>query len=132
MSGLYAKFKQALLEKQISIPADTIKIVLVDAGQYTVNLATHEFLSDIAAGARVAISAALTGKTTTGGVFDCDNLSISGVSGPSIEALVFFQDTGSAATSRLLSYHDGGLGLPLTVSGGAVNIQIHASGVFAL
>ncbi len=132
MSGLYKKFKQALLEKQVSFVSDTIKICLVDAAQYTVNLNTHEFLSDIPAGARIATSEALGSKTTTDGVFDCADLSITGVSGPSIEAAVFFFDTGNPATSRLISYHDGGLGLPLTVSGGAVNIQVHASGVFAL
>jgi hypothetical protein len=121
-NALYDKGRESFLKGEIAIATDNIKAVLVDTGAYTVNLATHQFLSDIAAGARIATSGNFTTKTTAAGVFDADDLALAGVSGASVEAVVIYQDTGSAATSRLIAYIDTATGLPVTPNGGGINI----------
>lgn len=123
MSNLiYDKARQKFLDGAISWTTDTIKVVLVDSGAYTVNSATHEFLSDIAGGARIATTGALTTKTSTAGVADSDDPSFGNVSGVSAEAIVIYKDTGSAATSPLIAYIDTATGLPVTPNGGVINV----------
>lgn len=133
-NALYAKGKQALLDADIDWSADNIKIVLVDTALYTVNLATDQFLSDIAGGARIATSANLSGKTSTGGVADANDVTLSAVTGASIEAIAVYKDTGSAATSPLLAYIDTATGLPVTPNGGDIVVQWDngANRIFAL
>lgn len=120
---MYDKAYEAFGNAQINWLADTIKVVLVDTGTYTLNAATHEFLSDIPSGARIVTSAALTGKTNVLGVLDAADASWPAVAGPSGEAVVIFKDTGTAATSRLIYYLDTASGLPVTPNGGDINIQ---------
>lgn len=122
MSALYGKYRQKALAGDVSWRDDTIKAVLVDTADYTVSINTHEFLSDIPSGARVATSAALTGKTVTLGVADADDVSFVTVVGDESEALVLYVDTGSAATSSLVAYIDAATGLPITPDGGNVNV----------
>lgn len=122
MSALYGKGRQKFLTGDLSWRDDTIKAVLVDTNDYTVSINTHEFLSDIPTGARVAVSPALTGKTTTLGVADADNVSFATVVGDESEALVLFKDTGDPATSPLVAYIDSADGLPVTPDGGNVNV----------
>ena len=99
-----------------------IKVVLVDTGAYTYS-AAHEDLADIAAGARIATSGGLASKTSTGGVCDAADVVVSGVTGTTVEAVVVYKDTGTAATSPLIAYIDTGTGFPLTPNGGAVTVQ---------
>ena len=121
-NALYDKGRQAFAGGAINWTSDTIKAVLVDTGQYTVNLASHQYLSDIASGARIATSAALTTPTDTAGVCDADDVSIGSVSG-NVGAIVLYKDTGSASTSPLIAYLDTGSGLPVSnLSGATVNI----------
>lgn len=122
-NALYDKARERFLRGQLDWLTDTIKVVLVDTGNYSVNLAAHEFLSDIPSAARVAISGALTGKTATGGVADADDVTIAAVSGPTVEALVIFKDTGNPSTSPLIAWIDTASGLPFTPNGGDVTIQ---------
>lgn len=122
-NALYDKARERFLMGQLDWLTDTIKVVLVDTGNYSVNLAAHEFLSDIPSAARVAISGALTGKTATGGVADADDVTIAAVSGPTVEALVIFKDTGDPSTSPLIAWIDTASGLPFTPNGGDVTIQ---------
>lgn len=121
-NALYDKGREKFLTAGISWSADTIKAVLVDAADYTVNLATHEFLSDVPSGARVATSAAFTTKTTTAGVADAADITFTAVTGDPSEALVIYKDTGSAATSPLIAYIDGATGLPVTPNGGDITV----------
>lgn len=124
-NGLYANGKQRLLghaTEGIDLINDNLKAVLVDTATYTVDLANHDYLSDIPSGERVATSANLTGKTTTGGVFDAADVTFSSVTGDSVEAIVIYKDTGTDTTSPLIAYIDTATGLPITPSG--VNITI--------
>jgi len=122
-NGLYAKFKELLLGGDIDLAADNIKVVLVDTADYSVNLATHDFLDDVAAGGRVATSANLGSKSITGGVFDAGNVTFSAVTGDVSEALIIYKDTGDAATSPLIAYIDTVTsGLPVTPNGGDITV----------
>ena len=122
-NALYDKGRQAFLEGAINWSSDTIKIVLLDAADYTVNLATHDNLDDIPAAARVATSSALTGKTTTDGVADADDVVLSSVTGDQSEAFAIYKDTGVESTSKLIAYFDTATGIPVTPNGGNITVQ---------
>lgn len=126
-SGLYDKGRQKFLDGAINWSSDNIKLVLVDTGAYTVDLATHEFLSDIAGGARIATSGNLASKTSTAGVADAADVTLTAVTGATVEALVLYKDTGTAGTSALIAYIDNftvnGGSPPLTPNGGDVTVQ---------
>lgn len=121
-NALYDKAREAFATGGINWTADTIKVVLVDTGAHVPNLATNQYLSDIAPAARVATSGPLTGKTATAGVCNAANVNFSAVSGASVEALVIYKDTGNAATSSLIALIDTATGLPVSPNGGDINI----------
>lgn len=121
-NALYDKGREGFLGGEIDWEGDVIRAVLIDAGDYTVNLATHQFLSDIPPAARVAVSAGLAGKTAVNGVADANDLTFPAVSGDPAEALVIFQDTGTEGTSRLIAYIDTATGLPVTPNGGDISV----------
>lgn len=114
---LYDKGRKAFLDGDIDWLNDTIKVVLVDGADYTPLVATHEFLADIAAIARVATSPALANKSSTAGVADADDVTFAAVAGDTSEYLVIYQDTGNAATSRLIAIIDTATGLPVIPNG---------------
>lgn len=119
-NALYDKGREKFLRGEISWSSDTIKAVLVDTADYTASLSTHEFLSDIPAGAREETSGALASKTTTAGVADAADVTFTAAAGDPCEALVLYKDTGSAATSPLIAYIDTATGLPVVLNGGDV------------
>ena len=121
-NALYDKGREAFLTGGINWSGDSIKAVLVDTGAYTVNLATHQFLSDIPAGARIATSANLSAKTVAAGVADAADSLFTAVSGASVEAVVLYKDTGTAGTSALIAYIDTASGLPVTPNGGDITV----------
>jgi hypothetical protein len=130
-SALYTPFKKLLLDGDIDLLTDNIKVVLVDAADYTFS-AAHDFLDDVAAGARVATSGNLASKTTTSGSFDSDNVTFTAVTGDVSEAVILYKDTGVASTSPLIAYIDTATGLPVTPNGGDITVTVHASGWFSL
>lgn len=121
-NAIYDKGREAFLNGGINWGADTIKAVLVDAADYTRDLAAHQFLSDIPAGARVATSAALTGKTSTAGVADAADVTFTTVTGDQAEYIVLFKDTTNPATSPLIACIDTATGLPVTPGGGDITV----------
>lgn len=121
-NALYDKGREAFLNADIDWAADNIKVVLVDTGAYTVNLSTHDFLDDVAGGARIATSGNLSGKTSTAGVADADDVTFTAVTGVQSEALVIYKDTGTASTSPLIAYIDTATGLPVTPNGGDISV----------
>ena len=121
-NALYDKGREKFLRGEIAWQTDTIKLVLVDLADYTLSISTHEFLSDIPSGARVATTAALGSKTTTAGVADAADPVFSAASGDQSEALVIYKDTGSAATSPLIGFIDTATGLPVLPNTGDINV----------
>jgi hypothetical protein len=134
-NNLYPKWKEALLQGSAnSALTGTVKFMIIDAADYTYS-AAHDFLDDVPAAARVATSAAVSSKTYTDGVFDCADVTFSGVSGDQAEALIGFIDTGTESTSRLVCYLDtAASGLPVTPNGGNITVtwDSGANKIFAL
>lgn len=122
-NALYDKGRQKFLEGNISWNGDSIRCVLIDTAGYSVDLAVHEFLSDIPLAARVSTSSALTGKTTTAGVANANPVTFAGVSGAQSEAIVIYKDTGAEATSPLIAYLDTATGLPVTPNGSDIIVN---------
>jgi len=123
-NALYGKGREKFLMGDIHWDTDNIKAVLVDTNDYTVSIDTHEFLSSVAVGGRVATSGNLDGKTVTLGVADANDVTFTAVTGDVSEALVLILDTGDPATSPLIAYIDTvASGLPVTPNGGNILIQ---------
>lgn len=124
-NALFTPAKESFISQNPSIDmdSDNIKVVGVDHGTDTPVPATDQFLSDIAAGARIFTTANLASKSVTGGVFDAADITTTGVSGASTESIVVYKDTTVAGTSPLVAYFDTGTGFPFTPNGGEVTIQ---------
>ena len=119
---LYNKAREKLIAQTISWPNDTIKAVLIDTAQYTFS-ASHEFLSSVPAGARVAtLSGQLTSKTYVSGELDAADTTITAVAGVTVEAVILYVSTGTDSTSSLFAYIDTATNLPLTPNGSDVTI----------
>ena len=120
-NALYAKGKEKLLTAAINLSSDTIKAALVSTS-YAQNLATDEFYSTISA-VVLNTPATLGTKTVTAGVFDAADVTFTAVTaGSTVEAIVIYKDTGSAATSPLIAYIDTVTGFPLATNGGDITI----------
>lgn len=130
-NALYPKWKEAISQGTAnSSLTGTVKVALVDTGTYTYSVA-HEFQTSLTG--VVGTAQTLGSKTYTNGVFDAADPTFPSVSGNTAEAIVIYIDTGSSATSRLVSYVDTGVtNLPVTPNGGDIGIQFNASGIFAL
>lgn len=133
-NAMFDKGLENLWAGSIDWSTDNIKVVMVDHGTDTPNVSTDEFLSDITAGARIATSGNLTTKTVTAGVVDAADITISSVSGATVESLVVYKDTGTDATSPLIAFIDttSDASLPFTPNGGDVTIQWNASGIVSI
>lgn len=117
---LYDFARQRFLEAQINWMTDTIKVILVNNGAYTPQTSVHQYLSDIPTSARIAGPVTLTSKATTGGAADAADVTFTSVTGPSIESIIIYADTGVEATSPLIAYIDTATGLPITPNGGDI------------
>lgn len=132
-NALYPKWKEQLLQftANNNLSAGTVKVALVDTGTYTYNSA-NQFYSSVSS-AVVGTPQTIGTKTFTNGVFDGADVTFTAVTGSSVEALVLYVDTGSAATSPLVAFIDTSVtGLPVTPNGGDISITWNASGIFQL
>lgn len=120
-NALYDKGRNAFLEGKIDWVDDTIKVVLIDSADYSVDLANDEFLNDVPSAARIS-TATLSGKTAVDGIADADDATFDNVTGDEAEALVLYKDTGQESTSPLIAYIDSATGLPVTPSGSDIVI----------
>ena len=102
---IYPSARESYLTGGLDWSSDDIRVVLCDSG-YTYS-AAHDFLSDVPGGARLAVSGSLTGKTTTDGVADADDVTFPTVAaGDTVTSLVVYKHTGTDATSNLILYMD--------------------------
>lgn len=106
-SVLYPKGKAHLLglATKVDLVADNIKVLLIDTADETYN-AADEFHSDITGAGIVATSGNLASKTVTSGVFDAADITITAVTGDTVEALVIYKDSGVSASSPLICWMD--------------------------
>lgn len=135
-NALYNPFKQQLLDNStaLDLDGDVIKCSLIDAADYTFSAAHDEYSGasrDVPAAAIVAESAALGSPTCTNGTFDTADFSFTAVTGDQSEDLILWDDT--ITNDRLMVFYDTGMtGMPVTPSGGNINVTVNASGWFAL
>ena len=122
-NALYDKGREGFLDGSIDFDTDDIRCILIDAADYTVDLALHDNLDDVPAAARVAVSGALASKTVDAGVADAADVTFSSVTGDQCEAIVIYKHTGVESTSRLIAYIDSATGLPVTPNGGDITVQ---------
>lgn len=101
------------------------------SGGVVINLSTEEDLADIPAGARVAVSGALAGKSATAGILDANDFAFSSVSGDVSEALIYYFHTGTEATSTLLFVVAESSDLPITPDGNNINVT-HPAGTYKI
>ena len=129
-NDMYAKGRQNFLAGSIDYDADEIDTILTDAADYTRNLATHDALDDVAAAARVSISAAIAGKSNTDGTLDANDTVHSAVSGDPTEEIILYLDSGGAETADLLICNFD-TSVSATPNGGDITIQWNALGIVA-
>lgn len=123
-NALYDTYREKALNADVDWSADNIKVTLVRG--YTPNASTHNDLADVtgAGGTLVATSGNLASKTSTAGVADAADVTLTSVaSGASCDHLVIYKDTGTAGTSDLIAVIDTATGLPITPNGGDITIQ---------
>lgn len=132
----YAIQMSAYFKGTYDLATATVKLALVNiaGGHYSPNFITDQYLSAIASGDRIALSAALTGVSVTqasgpSSIFNASNTVFSAVSGSAAGAMVLFIDTGNPATSPLLAYFDSYSGLPVTPTGADINVAFNGSGI---
>lgn len=120
-NALYDAGRQGFLDGSIDWDTNTIMLVLTDHGGDTPNVTTDDNLDDISAGT-VATSSALTSPTTTAGVADAADVTLTAVTGNSVESINLYKSTGTPSTSRLIAYIDTATGLPVTPNGGDITV----------
>ena len=103
---------------------DAIRTALVDAADYTVDLATHEFrdAAGLAAGIEETSGLMVLVDAAADGIVDASDVVFTGTTGDPCEGILVYQDEGSAAADRLLFWWDSASGLPVTL-GGDVTVQ---------
>lgn len=126
-SQLYPQGGAHLLGKatKVDLVADNIKILFY-AGSYN---GVHEFVSDLTGASIIARSGNLAGKTTTNGVFDANDLTVTAVTGSAFTHVILYKDTGTDSTSPLIAIFDV---TSFTPTGADVAVVFNASGLFAI
>lgn len=122
-NALFDKGREGFLDGSIDWDTNNIKLSCIDHADDTPAPATDTNWSDILAAARVATSANLASKTVTAGVADAADVTLTAVTGDPFESIVFFADTGTESTSRLIAFVDTATGLPCTPNGGDITVQ---------
>lgn len=132
-NGLYSAGREGYLAGNLDFDANDVRVILIDAADYTRDLSTHDRLDDVAAGARVAVSSALGSKTTTAGTADAADVTWTSVTGDVSEEVIGYYHTGTESTSYLIWNMDTfASGMPVTPNSGNITIAWNASGIFTL
>ncbi len=133
-NAIYPKYKEAVIQAAAnSSLAGTVKVALVDTGTYAY-AATHEFFSSLTGVVGTPQTLAGTKSYTDGKFSVTGSVTFSAVTGASVEALVYYIDTGTAGSSRLVAFVDTGqTGLPVTPNGGDITVNFdQTNGVFTI
>jgi hypothetical protein len=126
-SQLYPQGAAHIIGKatKVDLIGDNIKILFY-SGAFN---GAHEFVSDLTGASIIARSGNLAGKTSTGGVFDANDLTVTAVSGAAFTHVILYKDTGADGTSPLIAIFDVST---FTPNGGDVNVVFNASGLFSI
>jgi hypothetical protein len=120
-NALYDTGRNAFLRGDLSWNSHTFKVVLLSSS-YTVNLASHQYLTSIPGGARIATSISITTSLPGAGIADASDITFTSVTGSQVTQFVIYRDTGTEATSQLVAFFDTATNLPITPNGGDISI----------
>lgn len=95
----------------------TVAAYLIDAADYTVNLSTHESLTDVAAAGREESGNLTLIDAASDGILDANDITFTGTTGDQCEGILVAKNTGTDSTSYLLMWWDSASGLPVTLGG---------------
>lgn len=109
----------------VDMTANNIKFLFYSGAITT----TWEFVSDLTGASIIARSGNLAGKTTTNGVFDANDATVTAVSGSAFTHVILYADSGADATSRLICVFDIS---SFTPTGGDISVIWNASGLFSI
>jgi hypothetical protein len=140
-NAIYPLWKQALMREidthksldQGGIdPVNGVYCSLVNIEAAYVYSDAHQFYSSVTN--VIGAPSLLTTPTVAGRIFSADTVVYTNVTGIKIGAIVLYrQNSGAAATWRLVLYEDAGIiGLPMIPSGGNIIVSWNIQGVFGL
>lgn len=121
-NALYDAGREGFLAGSLDWDANDIRLIFIDEADDTIDLAADDFLDDRVAGARVGTSGAFASKTTTAGVADAADVTVSTVTGDVFESIDIYYHTGTESTSRMIANIDTATGLPCTPNGGNITV----------
>lgn len=128
----FNKGREGFADGSFSWTGNAIHAALIDATKYNPAATTSDkFLSTPAAisGAIVARFGPLTGKAATDGILDCDDVTWTSVgNGLHVGAIIFYYNSGSDASSRMILFVDNAGGFPFDGNGGDATYQVPGSG----
>ena len=141
-NALFNAAKADFLTAALNLSSVNLAVALIDHGTTTPSVSTHDFMDDLRSAVvydsvnndNVAPGTDyLAGKTTTNGTFDANDITLQSVSGSTAESIVIYEDdAGGDAASRLVVFIDTATGLAVTPNGGDISITWDASGIFSL
>lgn len=108
---LFDKGRQGFLDGSIDYDTNDIRVMLVRS-TYTLDQ-TDQFVSDLGS-VDNGRSAAFASKTTTSGIADAADITLTATAAVACNALIIFKHTGADTSARLIAYIDTATGLPLT------------------
>lgn len=103
-------------------------IYLIDTALYTPSSSGHSNMTHVASAAIISGPVALSGKAIVAGAADANDPTFTTVVGPTCEAMIIAEHTGTSSTDTLILYIDNATGLPITPNGGNL-IYVIDSGV---
>lgn len=120
-NALYNSARQLAATTGLAWTSGTVSAYLIDLGGGYTFSAAHDFLDDVAAGAREAGPVNIGTPTATDGACGGNDITFSLVPvGPSIEAIIIYKNTGVESTSGLIAFIEDATGLPITPNGGNI------------
>ena len=126
--SVYTAALDGMMTGDIDLTGGTAQAWLVTSA-YTPDYSTHQSISDVPSGARV-LSAPISGRQVTGGVFTASPTTFEAAEGPDVSAVVVEVD------GDLVAYVDDfGAGpgqTTLSLNGSDVTVNWAASGIIAL
>ena len=130
---MHTSIKKTILDADVDFLVATIKVSLCDQADHAMNTGVDDFVDDLTGGC-IEETATLGTKTTTGGAFDSADPTFTAAAGDPCEYLELWCDTaGASSTDNLIAGYDTATsGLPVTLNGGDVVVQVHTSGWFSI
>lgn len=139
-NAVYSALKTGLVNGDINLGADTLKVILVSSA-YVPNIDTHEDYADItneiatgggytAGGQALSGVAILTDLPNDRAALDANDVTWSASTITAARGAVIYKDTGTPATSKLITYID--FGTDKSSSGGDFTIAWDSTGILRL